>query len=65
MTFGSIATVPAAAPRSGAIPSPTVTDMSHQESAQARTPRVAHVRAYSASASAAARGIAPREFEIR
>ena len=29
--------------RAGKGPSPTATDMSHQESAQARTPRVAHV----------------------
>src|SRR6202162_682104 len=65
VTLGSIETLPGTAPRRGAISSPTVADMSHRESAQARTPRVAHVSAYSARALAAARGIAPREFEIR
>ena len=65
MTLGSIETQPGGAPSSGAITSPTETDIPHQESAQARTPRVAQVSAYSESAAAAARGIAPRELEIR
>src|SRR5439155_10040918 len=37
----------------------------HQRSAHARTPRVAHTSVYSRMASAAPRGIAPSELEIR
>jgi hypothetical protein len=65
VTFGSIETLPSGAPSNGAISSPTETDISHQESAQARTPRVDQVSAYSESERAAARGMAPRELEIR
>jgi hypothetical protein len=60
-----MATVPAGAPMSGATTSPTVTGSSHHASAQARTPRSAHSRAYSARRSGTARGMAPSEFETR
>src|SRR6266540_978046 len=65
VTLGSIATLPDGAPSKGTISSPTETDISHQPSAHARTPRVAHVSAYSANARAAAFGIAPKELEMR
>src|SRR5713226_10180970 len=65
VTLGSIEMLPTGAPIKGAMSSPTVADISHQESAQARTPRLAQVSAYSASAADAARGIAPSELEIR
>jgi hypothetical protein len=41
-TFWCMLTEPAGALMSAPIRSPTVTGMSHQPSAQARTPRVAH-----------------------
>ena len=43
---------------------PTSPAISHQRSSHARTPRVAHVSAYSASDSATPRGIAPSELLI-
>src|SRR5215207_883947 len=64
-TLGTIATSPGPAPISGAISSPTAIGISHHPSAQARTPRVAHSRAYSASRSATERGIAPSELLTR
>ena len=45
--------------------SPTTIGIVHQPSPQARTPRVFHVRAYSASRSSTAAGIAPSEWLIR
>src|SRR5262245_42074429 len=65
VTLGSIETLPGGADKSGAISSARFADMADQESAQARTPRRAQVCAYSASAAAAARGIAPRELLIK
>jgi len=44
---------------------PTVTGMSHQPSAHARTPRVAQIISVLMSRSKVARGIAPRLCEIR
>ena len=46
------------------IASPTSVPIVHQRSAHARTPRVAHVSAYSASDAATPRGIAPSELLI-
>ena len=45
--------------------SPTTIGIVHQPSPHARTPRVFQVRAYSASRSSAAAGIAPSEWLIR
>ncbi len=44
---------------------PVHADISHHLSAQARTPPRAQVSAYSASASAPPRGMAPRKIEVR
>src|SRR3954468_11861576 len=60
-----MATSPAAAPMSGAMPSPTDTGIDHQPSAHALTPRVAHCSAYSASRAGTPRGIAPSELLTR
>ena len=57
-------TDPAGAPMIAATAFPTSSAISHQRSSHARTPRVAHVSAYSASERAAARGIAPSELLI-
>ena len=56
---------PGAAPMIRPIWSPTVIGISHQPSAQARMPRVFHVRAYSRMRSSAAAGIAPSEWLIK
>src|SRR4051795_897139 len=45
--------------------SPTVSGSSHQPSAHARMPRSLHIRAYSATRSSTAAGIAPSEWLIR
>jgi hypothetical protein len=65
VTFWCIETVPGGAPISRAIWSPTVSDISHQPSSQARTPLVFQARAYSSSRPSAAAGIAPSEWLIR
>jgi hypothetical protein len=57
-------TVPGAALTMRAILSPTSIGISHHRSSQARTPRVAHVSAYSARLRAVCRGIAPSELLI-
>src|SRR5258706_14899237 len=64
VTFACMLTEPAGAPMIAAILSPISRLISHQRSSHARTPRVAQVRAYSASESAAAAGIAPSELLI-
>ncbi len=64
VTFSHMLTLPAGAPMSGATASPTSRDIVHHRSAHARTPRVAHVAAYSRSDASTPRGIAPRELEI-
>src|SRR4051794_23340258 len=65
VTFWCIDTEPGRAPIRRAIWSPTVSDISHQPSSQARTPRVFQARAYSSTRSSAAAGIAPSEWLIR
>ena len=45
--------------------SPTVSGIVHQPSPQARIPRSAQTRTYSATRSAATAGIAPSEWLIR
>ena len=64
VTFSHMLMLPAGAPMSGAIASPTSRDIVHHRSAHARTPRVAHVAAYSRSDASTPRGIAPSELEI-
>src|SRR5690348_17213609 len=56
---------PGGAPMMRPIWSPTVSGISHHPSAHARIPRSRHVRAYSATRSSAAAGIAPSEWLIR
>ena len=64
VTFSCMLTVPAGAPMMRAILLPTSIGISHQRSSQPRTPRVAHVSAYSARLRAVCRGIAPSELLI-
>src|SRR5436190_1158844 len=64
-TFWCITVEPAGAPMMRPIWSPTVSGISHQPSAHARRPRSFHVRAYAATRSSAAAGIAPSEWLIR
>ena len=64
VTFSCMLTDAGGAPMRPATLSPTSAPMFHQRSAQARTPRVAHVSAYSARPAAAPRGIAPSELLI-
>ena len=64
VTFSCMLTVPAGAPMTAATLSPTSPAMPNQRSSHARTPRVAHTSAYSASERAAAAGMAPSELLI-
>src|SRR5215212_7230434 len=64
VTFSCMLTEPAGAPMMRPIVSPTSVPIVHHRSAHARTPRVAHVSAYSARDAATPRGIAPRELLI-
>src|SRR3954468_14871213 len=64
VTFSCMLTDPAGAPMMGPTASPTSVPIVHQCSAHARTPRVAHVSAYSARERATPRGMAPRELLI-
>src|SRR5919109_589136 len=64
-TFWCITVEPGGAPMMRPIWSPTVSGISHQPSAHARMPRSFHVRAYSATRSSAAAGMAPSEWLIR
>ena len=64
VTFSHMLTLPAGAPMNGATASPTSLAIVHHRSAHARTPRIAHVAAYSRSDSSTPRGIAPSELEI-
>ena len=64
VTFSHMPIVPAGAPMSGAIASPTSLAIVHHRSAHARTPRVAQVAAYSRNDASTPRGIAPSELEI-
>ena len=64
VTFSCMLTDPRGAPMMAPTRSPTSRGISHQRSSQARTPRVDQARAYSASDSAARRGIAPSELLI-
>ena len=65
VTFWCIPTEPGGAPTIRPIWSPTSSGIVHQPSPQARIPRSRHVRAYSATRSSAAAGIAPSEWLIR
>ena len=64
VTFSCMLTEPAGAPMIRPILLPTSSGISHQRSSHARTPRVAHVSAYSARFAAVRRGIAPSELLI-
>ena len=64
VTFSHMLTLLAGAPMIGATASPTSLAIVHHRSAQARTPRVAQVVAYSCSDASTPRGIAPSELEI-
>ena len=64
VTFSCMLTDPAGAPMMASTLPPSSPASSHQRSSHARTPRVAHVSAYSARERAAARGIAPSELLI-
>ena len=64
VTFSCMLTEPAGAPMIRATLSPTSRGISHQRSSHPRTPRVAHVSAYSARSRAVRRGIAPSELLI-
>ena len=65
VTFWCIVTLPGGAPTMRPIWSPTVSGIVHQPWPHARIPRSAQTRAYSATRSAAAAGIAPSEWLIR
>ncbi len=64
VTFSHMLTVPGGAPMNGATASPTSLAIVHHRSAQARTPRDAHVAAYSDRLASTPRGIAPSELLI-
>src|SRR5512133_1925211 len=64
-TFWCITVESAGAPMMRPIWSPTVSGRSHHPSAHARMPRSFHTRAYSATRSSAAAGMAPSEWLIR
>src|SRR3954465_4378512 len=64
-TFWCITVVPGTAPMIRPTWSPAVSGIVHQPSAHARIPRVFHVRAYSATRSSAAAGMAPSEWLMR